>query len=176
MTAYTYRMPAGIAGAISRPQDLTVEPTILSNDAPFSATVANQFGINETVTAYGVPGKYDDNGYFVPLASGDEASVVVGFLVRPYPTTSVQDLNRQARTGAQIEGDLLKRGYLNVNIGGDASAIKRGAPVYFDIANQQVLAESAKDSNGNDTSLEIPSAVFNGPGDAAGNVEIAYNI
>ena len=27
MTAYLYRMPVGIAGAISRPQDLTTEPT-----------------------------------------------------------------------------------------------------------------------------------------------------
>lgn len=57
MTAYLYRMPVGIAGAISRPQDLTVEPVILKS--------ANAFA------AYGLAGKYDADGFFVPLTDVD---------------------------------------------------------------------------------------------------------
>ncbi len=39
---FLYRMPAGIAGAISRPQDLTVEPQLLdsSNLSPLTALAA----------------------------------------------------------------------------------------------------------------------------------------
>jgi hypothetical protein len=34
---FLYRMPAGIAGAISRPQDLTVEPQLLDSSNLFAA-------------------------------------------------------------------------------------------------------------------------------------------
>jgi hypothetical protein len=34
---FLYRMPAGIAGAISRPQDLTVEPQLLDSTNLFPA-------------------------------------------------------------------------------------------------------------------------------------------
>lgn len=72
MTAYLYRMPVGIAGAISRPQDLTVEPVVLKSDNAFAA--------------YGLAGKYDADGFFVPLADGDTADKVKGIYVRPYLT------------------------------------------------------------------------------------------
>ncbi|EGJ91305.1 hypothetical protein SF434370_0884 [Shigella flexneri 4343-70] len=42
-------MPVGIAGAVSRPQDLTVEPVVLKSDNAFAA--------------YGLAGKYDDDGF-----------------------------------------------------------------------------------------------------------------
>ncbi|HHK9177004.1 TPA: hypothetical protein ACQZF0_001777 [Escherichia coli] len=34
---FLYRMPVGIAGAVSRPQDLTVEPVVLKSDNAFAA-------------------------------------------------------------------------------------------------------------------------------------------
>ena len=80
MTAYTYRMPAGIAGAVSRPHHLTAEPVALNN--------AKAFG------AYGPAGK-DVGGYFVPLEAGDAVGVITGFYIRPYPTTSTPDLVRR---------------------------------------------------------------------------------
>lgn len=49
MTAYLYRMPVGIAGAISRPQDLTVEPVILKSDTPSQRMV---WLANTTLTAF----------------------------------------------------------------------------------------------------------------------------
>lgn len=61
---FLYRMPVGIAGAVSRPQDLTVEPVVLKSDNAFAA--------------YGLAGKYDDDGFFVPLADGDTADKVKG--------------------------------------------------------------------------------------------------
>ncbi len=66
---FLYRMPVGIAGAISRPQDLTVEPVVLKSDNAFAA--------------YGLAGKYDDDGFFVPLADGDTADKVKGSLCAP---------------------------------------------------------------------------------------------
>lgn len=72
---FLYRMPVGIAGAVSRPQDLTVEPVVLKSGNAFAA--------------YGLAGKYDDDGFFVPLADGDTADKVKGIYVRPYAVSQV---------------------------------------------------------------------------------------
>lgn len=112
MTAYLYRMPVGIAGAISRPQDLTVEPVILKSDNAFAA--------------YGLAGKYDADGFFVPLAEGDTVDKVKGIYVRPYPTTSQPDMVRRWVL-INFPGDAMKRGYMTVNVGTDASSVKKEA-------------------------------------------------
>ena len=75
-----YRMSSGIAGAISRPQDLTVEPQTLDSTKAFAA--------------YGLAGKFSACK-FVPIEAADTASVVVGIYVRPYPTTNQPDKVRQ---------------------------------------------------------------------------------
>ncbi len=110
---FLYRMPVGIAGAVSRPQDLTVEPVVLKSDNAFAA--------------YGLAGKYDDDGFFVPLADGDTADKVKGIYVRPYPTTSQPDMVRRVGSGKNFPGDAMKRGYVTVNLGSDfdASTIKK---------------------------------------------------
>jgi hypothetical protein len=76
---FLYRMPAGIAGAISRPQDLTVEPQTAGQLQPFAA--------------YGLAGKI----LRVSLCqSRRRYSVgVVGIYVRPYPTASQPDKVRR---------------------------------------------------------------------------------
>ncbi|EPH6016717.1 phage cement protein, partial [Yersinia enterocolitica] len=76
MTAYLFRMPAGIAGAVSRPQDLTIEPVLINTANPFSQ--------------YGLAGKFSGN-FFVPLEEDDTADKIVGIFVRPLPTTSTPD-------------------------------------------------------------------------------------
>lgn len=170
MTAYLYRMPAGIAGAISRPQDLTTEPATLDATNVFSA--------------YGLPGKYSGDN-FVPLASTDTASDIVGLLVRPWPTTDASDFARNVTSGGNQQGDILKRGYINVNVGGDATAITKNASVYFDLSTGSITATApTTDTTTTDgttttataTVIQIPSAVFTGAGDADGNAEVAYNI
>lgn len=85
---FLYRMPVGIAGAVSRPQDLTVEPVVLKSDNAFAA--------------YGLAGKYDDDGFFVPLADGDTADKVKGIYVRPYPLVPLQSVPVQYRGLYQI--------------------------------------------------------------------------
>jgi len=165
MTAYLYRMPVGIAGSVSRPQDLTVEPVILKSDNAF--------------TAYGLAGKYDDDGFFVPLADGDTADVVKGIYVRPYPTTSQPDMVRQVGTGKNFPGDALKRGYMTVYLGSDASAISKGAPVYIvmslDSSIDVPLGGFSASSVAGKT-VVLPNAEFTGAGDADGNAEISWKI
>ncbi|WP_419686145.1 structural cement protein Gp24 [Serratia marcescens] len=165
MTAYLYRMPVGIAGAISRPQDLTVEPVILKS--------ANAF------PAYGLAGKIDADGFFVPLADGDTADKVKGIYVRPYPTTSQPDMVRQVGTDKNFPGDAMKRGYMTVNVGSDASAIKKGAPVYIVIspdASIKVPLGGFMATLVADKTVLLPNAEYTGAGDADGNAEISWKI
>lgn len=165
MTAYLYRMPVGIAGAISRPQDLTVEPVILKSSNAFPA--------------YGLAGKYDADGYFVPLADGDTADKVKGIYVRPYPTTSQPDMVRQVGTDKNFPGDAMKRGYMTVNLGADASTIKKGATVYvvvsldstIDVPLGGFMSTSISGKN-----VALTNAEFTGAGDANGNAEISWKI
>lgn len=165
MTAYLYRMPVGIAGAISRPQDLTVEPVILTSSNAFPA--------------YGLAGKYDTDGYFVPLADGDTADKVKGIYVRPYPTTSQPDMVRQIGTDKNFPGDAMKRGYMTVNLGADASTIKKGDTVYvvvsldssIDVPLGGFMSTSISGKN-----VALTNAEFTGAGDADGNAEISWKI
>lgn len=165
MTAYLYRMPSGIAGAVSRPQDLTVEPVILNSADAFSA--------------YGLAGKYDANGFFVPLADGDTADKVKGIYVRPYPTTSQPDMVRQVGTGKNFPGDALKRGYIGVLVDGDASTIKKGDPVYVVVSPDdsiEVPLGGFSTSSVAGKTVVLPSAEFTGAGDANGIAEISWKI
>ncbi|EMM5894253.1 structural cement protein Gp24 [Klebsiella michiganensis] len=160
---FLYRMPAGIAGAISRPQDLTVEPQTLDSAKAFAA--------------YGLAGKFSA-GKFVPIEAADTASVVVGIYVRPYPTASQPDKVRQIGTGFNFAGDCMKRGYVIVNLGVDASSVALGGAVYMRVATPTAsspLGAFLAAADGENT-VQITNAFFNGPGDANGNIELAFNI
>ncbi|KFC08271.1 putative bacteriophage protein [Trabulsiella guamensis ATCC 49490] len=157
------RMPSGIAGAISRPHDLTVESHTLDSTKPFAA--------------YGLGGKIA-GGKFVPVEAGDAATVLAGIFVRPYPTSSQPDKVRQIGSGFNFSGDNLKRGYVTVNIGGNASAVALNAPVYMRVGTPSAnspLGAFVAAADGTNT-VQITNAYFNGPGDADGNIELAYNI
>ncbi|EPQ1146735.1 hypothetical protein I5498_21815 [Citrobacter amalonaticus] len=160
---FLYRMSAGIAGAISRPQDLTVEPQTLDSAKAF--------------VAYGLAGKFSA-GKFVPIEEADTAAVVVGIYVRPYPTASQPDKVRQIGTGYNFAGDCMKRGYVTVNLGADASAVTLGGAVYMRVAtpsDTSPLGAFLAAADGENT-VQITNAFFNGPGDANGNIELAFNI
>lgn len=167
------RMGVGFAGAVSRPQDLTTEPAVLKSDA------------NSAFPSYGLAGKYD-GAFFVPLAAGDAADKIQGMFVRPYPMQSVPDKAYLLGKGFGYTGDILKRGYMTVNVGSDATAITKGAPVY--IRNDNPSTESplgavlaAEENTGTAdapviNTVVMPYAFFTGNGDADGNVEISYKI
>uniref|UniRef100_A0A3B0MJM1 Bacteriophage protein n=1 Tax=Arsenophonus endosymbiont of Trialeurodes vaporariorum TaxID=235567 RepID=A0A3B0MJM1_9GAMM len=171
MKPYLYRMPVGIAGAISRYRDLTTEPVLLKSNNGFSA--------------YGLAGKYDCD-YFAPLSEGDTADVIKGIYIRPYPTTQTQGFIRQVGFEKNFTGDALKRGYVTVNVGVDSGTIKKGAPVYVRIAGATdksplgaFLIAEEKTGEGESAKVNtviLPNAEFTGHGDADGNVEISYKI
>lgn len=171
--AYLYRMPVGIAGAVSRPQDLTIEPVIIDSSRSFPV--------------YGLVGKYDGD-YFVPLTAGDTAEKIQGIYVRPYPTTSTPDWVRQIGEGKNFPGDALKRGYMTVSVGGDASKVTKGGTVYVRVASPTdasplgafltapEMVTPAGDEDPTYNTAILPNAQFTGAGDADGNVEISYKI
>ncbi|EKQ7273612.1 MULTISPECIES: structural cement protein Gp24 [Klebsiella] len=168
--AYLFRMPLGISGAVTRLRDLTTEPATLDPTKVF--------------TKYGLAGKYDGEK-LVPLEDGDTVDLVVGFLVRPYPTHSPEDrefLGVTVGTGA----DVLKRGYFSTAVpSAQASAAVKNGKVYVRVAGATdasplgslVLTPDATAAN----TPELTIAKVMGPGDNAagtglGHVEIAYNI
>ncbi|OON35610.1 hypothetical protein BTJ39_22300 [Izhakiella australiensis] len=164
MPSLLLRMPVGIAGTISRPQDLTTEPVILDSTNTFSA--------------YGLVGKTSAAGKFIPIAASDAATVITGLYVRPYPTTSTPDMVRQVGTGKNFTGDSMKRGYMTVNIGSTAVGLTKDAPVYVRNANPSNASPlgSILGAAVTDETVVLPNATFTGAGDADGNAEIAYNI
>ncbi|MCC8364924.1 hypothetical protein J8V57_01290 [Xenorhabdus sp. PB61.4] len=163
MTAYLKRMPMGIAGAISRLQDMTVEPVLLK--------------ATDLFPAYGLVGKYDGD-YFVPLSAGDTADNIQGIYVRPYPTTSMPDRAHIIGTDNNLTGDNLKRGYMTVKLDGDASSIRKGQAIYVRVGKPtetSPLGSFLNTAIDGETVL-LPNAQFTGAGDAQGNVEISYKI
>ena len=155
----------GIAGAVTRPRESTIEPVTLNNQKVFSG--------------YGLSGKYVDDK-FVPLESGDIIDLVKGIFIRPFPITSQADL-AYLKVNANPVGDNLKRGYVCVKItAGNATTAKKGAPIYVRVAGGTtqspvgsfVLVRDATATN----TPRLTTAEAMGPGDADGRLEIAFNI
>lgn len=96
--ALLFRMLSGIPGDISRRQYTIVDSAVPNAAKPFAA--------------YGLPAKMV-SGKMEPIEAGDLASLVVGFLVRPYPT---QTANADG-TGLSIAAvyDRMLRGYMTVH-------------------------------------------------------------
>lgn len=159
--ALLYRMPSGIPGDISRRGQCTVESAVADANNPF--------------TAYGVPGKML-NGKFVPVQAGDAASVVSGFLVRPYPAQTANSNGTGISTGKIL--DRMRRGYMTVQNNAGTPTIE--GTVYVRVANPSAGKpiggiEAVNDATAGNT-VVIPNCVFCDVGDAAGNVEIRFNI
>ena len=164
MVAYKYRIPAGIPGATNRNEHLTAEAQVMDPANP--------------VTLYGVPVKIV-SGQVRPVAAADAATVVYGFLIRPYPTT---DGNASTPFGGGTPrsdeiANVMRRGYMTVKLNGVTAATKNGG-VYVRVADPTTdtpIGGLEAGADGGDCVL-IPGCVFMGPADAAGNTEIAYNI
>lgn len=140
MSAYLYRMPSGIAGAISRAQSTDVDTGFYDSSYPF--------------TAYGVPCK-EVSGKLRPIASGDTFANVIGFLVRPFPTTGA---NASDPLGVAVPattgiGNRMTRGYMTVINNSGTPA--RNGQVYVRVAN----ASSGKPIGGIEAAAE---ATFTG--------------
>lgn len=166
MVAYTYRMPAGVPGNVTRAEQSTIEAGLYDPTAPFPA--------------YGLAMK-TVNGKQQPIGAGDTAASVVAILVRPYPTTGSPAAGFNAGLGSAVPPtsgicNRMRRGYIMVLLGGTAPAVKDGQ-VYVRIAAAATGKpiggfEAAADS----TNTIAINATFTGPADAQGNTEIAYNL
>lgn len=173
--AYMYRMPVGIPGAINRPDQATVEPIALDATLPFPR--------------YGMFGKTSATGTFVPVASGDPATVVTGLLVRPYPTQGGNTgLTAPMMTAIPPQnggiGDRMKRGYLTVQLGWGAAPSK-DSPVYVCITAGagHAVGDIGSDASLGASAVVVAGAVFTGGADTTnagtgivGQTEIAYNL
>lgn len=163
MVAFTTRMGAGFPGSITRSDSLTVEQEIIDSSNP--------------PTAYGQAVKIV-SGKMQALQSGDAGSVVAGFLVKPYPTSSSTTGLGAATPPTTGVGDRLRRGFIAVNLA-KGTAAKDGAVYVVTTAGGTVnigdIVTSTSPSGGG-TAVAITNAKFTGPADSAGVVEITYNI
>ena len=155
MPVYMERMPAGFPGRVSRKSNVTLEPVSLGADLPF-----------------GAPGKIVD-GKLVPLADGDGAELIYGFLACQYPTQSAMD---EAGVGIGPKGTLqsvMRRGYMTMRVTSGTPA--KDAPVYVVTAAAGAALGSLSASSGAGLAA-IPGCEFQGEADAGGNTEISFNI
>lgn len=161
MVAFAYRAPAGFPGAITRPEPgMTIQPEQIDAATP--------------PTAYGAPCKLVA-GKVQPLASGDAASVVMGFTVRAYPVQSNTNALGVSAPPAAGLINVMRRGFMAALLTQGTAA--KGAPVYVRITADTGKSvgdiEAGADSG---KCVAIPGAVFEGAADANGVTEISYNI
>lgn len=137
------RMPAGIPGEVTRRDDCTIEPNILGADAAFGCAL-----------------KLSD-GKVVPIASGDAASAVYGFLVRPYPT---QGGPSGLATGGKLPSgsmcDVLRRGYISAALARGAAA--KGGKAYLRVAVAEGKAVGELEAAADVGALSIAGAATEG--------------
>ncbi len=163
MVAFLYRMGNGVAGDVTRQSQSTIEPQIYNSSLPFGG--------------YGLPGKIA-SGKFVPIAGGEAASAIYGFLVRPYPITGANASDPLGTSVPPTSGmsDVLRRGYINVKNNAGTPALN--GQVYVRVANAAAGkpiggVEAASDST---NTVAVANCIFMGAADASGNVEIAFNV
>lgn len=163
MSAYVYRMPAGIPGDITRPSNATVETQLFNSAAAFAG--------------YGLFGKIS-SGKFVPVGAGDAATAVYGLLARPFPVTGANASDPLGTSVPPTTGaaDVLRRGYAAVKVNAGSASV--GGTVYIRVAAAAAGKpiggiEAAADST---NTIVVAGASFMSAADASGNAEIAFNI
>lgn len=159
--AILYRMPSGIPGAVSREENKTIESVAHDSATPFAG--------------YGLFGKIAA-GKLQPVGAGDAAAAVYGLLIRPFPTNSGTDGLGTSTPPTTGIANVMRRGYATVKNNAGTPALN--GPVYIRVA----AAAGGKPIGGieaaSDTTntILVPGCTFMCAADAAGNVEIGYNI
>jgi hypothetical protein len=120
MVSFLYRMPAGIAGEVSRSDQLNIEPQTIT-----------AVGVSGSPGAYGIPVILDGSTKLIRALLADNlAADIYGWLVRPYPTNSSESGLGVAvpMNKAGSACDVLRRGYMSVLLARGTAA--KGNPVY----------------------------------------------
>jgi hypothetical protein len=165
LQAYTFRMPAGFAGDLQRAEVATIETQLID-----SATPPTAFGVAVKLVA----------GKIQPInLAADTAALVYGINLRPYPIqgNGTDPLGTSTPPTSGVV-DVLKRGYVDVALGGTAAAAK-GGTVYVRVAAAAAgkpLGGFEAAADGTNTIALPANTYFTGPADAYGITEIAFNI
>ena len=120
----------------------------------------------------------DFRGNLLPIAASDEASVLVGIYVRPYPTASQPDKVQQVGSGKNFTGDCLVRGYVTVNIPAGMHPASRCMARFICGGHTIRLKPSGAflaAADGTNT-VQITNALLQWPRDTAATFELAFNI
>lgn len=121
MVAYTYQMPSGIPGAITRPEQSTVEQGIANQTTP--PTIPGQCVINVS-------------GQLEPVQASSLSADIIGFLVREYPTSGNGTDGLGVSTPSKaLPMSYLKRGYISVSIETSQTAPVKQGKVYVRVAD-----------------------------------------
>jgi len=173
--AFTFRAGAGFPGNVTRQENSVIEPCLIDASAP--------------PLFYGCPMVADTtvtNGVR-PFTIGDTVTQLYGILVRPFPTSQFSTTNYGntplgTNPAPPTSGpcDVLVSGYINVQVPiGSALALKNGAVYIWNVASSglHVLSgfETGPSSTIQITGLGVTTH-FNGPQDANGIIELAFNI
>ena len=168
---FTYRMPAGIPGAVNRELAAVQEPNVLST--------------TNTPGAYGDPVKMGSDGRIQALVPGDTIAALYGFLVRPYPTQDQVYASEGFGASAPRGGrscTVLKSGYMAVVVQG-TTVPASGGPIFIRLAGTvppggkvDGLEAAADATAGNTLAIPGPNSYFKGAPDVNGNTEIAFNL
>lgn len=177
--AFTFRMGAGFAGAVTRTHPVGIEPCLISVANPITA-----FGQAVLVDSG------DTNKGMRPLSSGDQAATTIeGVTVRPFPFQQQTTSNLSGAVALGTPGtppgggnivDILRQGYILVSVVG--TPVKGGAVFIWTAANSGQHVQGgfeAATPGGNGmgiTGVGSGKTFFNGGPDANGLVELAYNI
>lgn len=168
--AYQFRMGAGIPGDVNRTHPVNITAELIDSSAPPTA-------YGEAVILAGASGVR-------PFAAADTGvTAAYGVTVRPYPTQQSSASNYGATSiGAATPPtsgviDVVRSGFIMGQVPAGTVVVKGGAVYVWCAASTgnhvQGLFEGAA-SAGNTAALA--NCTFNGPADANGYVEIAFNI
>lgn len=127
MVAFLTRMPAGIAGAITRPLESTIEPALLYRPTdPTPALSPTEYGSAVVIDA-------TTKRWALPIAASTAAQIA--FLPRPYPGGLAQQQGVLGVTPVDTVhvGDVMRRGYMNVKL--RLGAAVKGGAVFVRVQN-----------------------------------------
>lgn len=158
--AYTFRMPFGIPGDISRRDALTVETQ------PYGATAFASYGIPAVISS----------GTVIPVTNS--GLIVYGFLVRPYPLQQ-NTATPAAGSGTPLTSgaaNILRRGYIIVvvNTNGATAALGGQVYVYYGSSSGQHVQGGIEGASGGSIQ-KVPGAAFTSGVDASNFAEVFFD-
>ena len=171
--AFQFRMGAGFTGDVNRTHPASVEPVLVNTTTP-----PLLYGQGVVVDAAGVGVR--------PLVAADNAlTSVYGVTVRVFPNQQSSGANYGAAAfGSAVPPasgviDVLRSGYILVQLGGTFVNAKKGSPVFIwtaASAGANVQGAFVDTISAGNTTPALVGVTFNGPADATGIAEICFNV